>query len=47
MRKRRQQELQFLIAQKQLEIQRAQDHFDSLTHIDKEQKAIIERLSQH
>ena len=45
-RKRKQHELQYLIAQKQLEIQRCQEYFDSLVRVEHEQKATMDRLAR-
>ena len=46
-RKRRQQELQFLIAQKQSELQRLHDQHDSLLKVEQEQKVLMEKLNKH
>lgn len=46
-RKRRQQDLQFLIAQKQSELQRLHDQFESLQKVEQEQKLITEKLSKN
>jgi len=46
LRKRRQQELQYLIAQKQAELQRLSDHHQSLVKVEAEQKAQIEKLAK-
>lgn len=45
-RKRKQQELQFLIQQKQSELQRLHDQYDSLLKIEQEQKVLTEKLSK-
>jgi intraflagellar transport protein 20 len=45
-RKRRQQELQFLIAQKQSELQRLHDQFESLQKVEQEQKLLTEKLTK-
>lgn len=46
-RKRRQQELQFLISQKQSELQRLHDQYDSLIKVEQEQKILTEKLSKN
>ena len=46
-RKRRQQELQFLIVQKQSELQRLHDQYDSLLKIEQEQKVLTEKLNKN
>jgi intraflagellar transport protein 20 len=46
-RKRRQQELLFLIQQKQSELQRLHDQLDSLTKVEQEQKILIEKLNKN
>jgi len=45
-RKRKQSELNFMTAQAQAELQRAVDEYESLVKVEKEQQAIIERLSK-
>ena len=45
-RKRKQHELQYLIAQKQLEIQRCQEYHASLAKVEHEQKTTLERLAR-
>ena len=45
-RKRKQQELQFLIQQKQSELQRLHDQYESLLKIEQEQKVLTEKLSK-
>ena len=45
-RKRKQHELQYLIAQKQLEIQRCQEYYDSLVRVEQEQKATTDKLAR-
>jgi len=46
-RKRRQQELQFLISQKQSELQRLHEQYESLVKVEQEQKILIEKLSKN
>eukprot|EP00823_Brevimastigomonas_motovehiculus_P000746 TRINITY_DN1095_c0_g1_i1.p1 TRINITY_DN1095_c0_g1~~TRINITY_DN1095_c0_g1_i1.p1 ORF type:complete len:136 (-),score=25.88 TRINITY_DN1095_c0_g1_i1:424-831(-) len=46
-RKRKQQELQYMISQKQAELQRLTDYLDSLTKVEQEQKTVIEKLSKN
>jgi len=45
-RKRRQGELAFAIAQKQAELQRLQEQYETLVKIEMEQKVLIEKLNK-
>jgi intraflagellar transport protein 20 len=46
-RKRRQQELQFTISQKQSELQRLHDQYESLLKVEQEQKVLTEKLNKN
>jgi len=45
-RKRRQQEMHVLLAQKQGELQRLHDQYESLVKVEQEQKLLMEKLSK-
>jgi len=46
-RQRKSIELQFLLAQKQAELQRLHDQYEALVKVEQEQKAIIEKLNKN
>ena len=46
-RKRKTAELQFLLSQKQNELQRLADQYESLVKVEQEQRAIIEKLNKN